>query len=127
MGCGNGGQTQSESYLENIKEQLWTLTEQTLIGIDRSELLSGARSLPIKSHTLFYRVTPDTLEIIRVLHARQDPQRHKTKTGSKSPKAPVPKGSPAVRRDRDGIVPAALAVQTGKVQLWPHAADSTEA
>tara|TARA_R110002072_G_scaffold165648_1_gene318848 strand:+ start:458 stop:757 length:300 start_codon:yes stop_codon:yes gene_type:complete len=70
------GQTQSESYLENIKEQLWTLTEQPLIGIDRSELLSGARSLPIKSHTLFYRVTPDTLEIIRVLHARQDPQRH---------------------------------------------------
>jgi toxin ParE1/3/4 len=70
------GQIQSESYLENIKEQLWTLTEQPLIGIDRSELLSGARSLPIESHTLFYRVKPDTLEIIRVLHGRQDPQRH---------------------------------------------------
>jgi toxin ParE1/3/4 len=70
------GQTQSESYLESIKEQFWTLTEQPLIGTDRSELLSGARSLPIESHTLFYRVTPDTLEIIRVLHGRQDPQRH---------------------------------------------------
>ena len=70
------GQTQSESYLENIKEQFWTLTEQPLLGVDRSELLSGARSLPIESHTLFYRVTPDTLEIIRVLHGRQDPQRH---------------------------------------------------
>jgi Plasmid stabilization system protein len=70
------GQTQSESYLENIKEQFWTLTEQPLIGVDRSDLLSGARSLVIESHTLFYRVTPDTLEIIRVLHGRQDPQRH---------------------------------------------------
>jgi toxin ParE1/3/4 len=70
------GQTQSESYLESIKEHFWTLTEQPLIGIDRSELLSGTRSLPIESHTLFYRVTPDTLEIIRVLHGRQDPQRH---------------------------------------------------
>lgn len=70
------GQTQSESHLENIKEQFWTLTKQPLIGVDRSELLSGARSLPIESHTLFYRVTPDTLEIIRVLHSRQDPQRH---------------------------------------------------
>ncbi len=70
------GQTQSESYLENIKEQFWILTEQPLIGVDRSELLSGARSLPIESHTLFYRVTPDTVEIIRVLHGRQDPQRH---------------------------------------------------
>ncbi|WP_185235408.1 type II toxin-antitoxin system RelE/ParE family toxin [Teredinibacter franksiae] len=70
------GQTQSESYLENIKEQFWTLTEQPLIGVDRSDLLSGARSLVIESHTLFYRVTPDTLEIIRVLHGRQNPQRH---------------------------------------------------
>ena len=70
------GQTQSESYLEDIKQQIWALTEQPLIGVDRSELLSGARSLPIESHTLFYRVTLDTVEIIRVLHDRQDPQRH---------------------------------------------------
>ncbi|WP_188151599.1 type II toxin-antitoxin system RelE/ParE family toxin [Teredinibacter waterburyi] len=69
------GQTQSESYLESIKEQFWTLTEQPLIGIDRSEFLSGTRSLPIESHTLFYRVTTETVEIIRVLHGRQDPQR----------------------------------------------------
>lgn len=70
------GQSQSESYLDNIKEHLWTLTEQPLIGVDRSELLSRVRSLPIESHILFYRVTPDTVEIIRVLHSRQDPQRY---------------------------------------------------
>lgn len=75
-GLRHWGKTQSDSYLENIKEQLWTLAEQPLIGVDRSELLSGSRSLPIESHTLFYRVTPDTIEIIRVLHGRQDPQRH---------------------------------------------------
>ncbi len=70
------GQTQSKSYLESIKEQFWALTEQPLIGIDRSDLLLGVRSLPIESHTLFYRVTPETVEIIRVLRGRQDPQRH---------------------------------------------------
>ncbi len=70
------GQTRSDSYLENIKEQLWTLTDQPLIGVDRSELLADTRSLPVESHTLFYRVTPDTVEIIRVLHGRKDPQRH---------------------------------------------------
>lgn len=70
------GQTQSESYLENLKDHFWSLTEQPLMGVERPELLPGARSLPIESHTLFYRVTPDTLEIIRILHGRQDPQRH---------------------------------------------------
>lgn len=70
------GQTQSDSHLETIKNQFWSLTEQPLMGVERPELLPGARSLPIESHTLFYRVTTDTVEIIRVLHCRQDPQRH---------------------------------------------------
>jgi toxin ParE1/3/4 len=70
------GQAQSDSYLETIKNQFWSITEQPLIGVERSDLLLGARSLPIESHTLFYRITTDTVEIIRVLHGRQDPQRH---------------------------------------------------
>ena len=70
------GQAQSDSYLNHLKEHFWSLTEQPLMGVERPELLPGARSLPIESHTLFYRVTTDTVEIIRVLHGRQDPQRH---------------------------------------------------
>lgn len=70
------GLNRSKSYLENIKEHFRALTEQHLTGVDRSELLSGTRSLPIESHILFYRVTPDTVKIIRVLRGRQDPQRH---------------------------------------------------
>lgn len=70
------GQVQSDSYLENLKDHFWSLTEQPLLGVERPELLSGVRSLPIGSHALFYRVTTDTVEIIRVLHGRQDPQRH---------------------------------------------------
>jgi toxin ParE1/3/4 len=75
-GSGSGGQVQSDSYLEHTKDQLWSLREQPLIGIDRSELLPDVRSLLIASHTLFYRVTTDRVEIIRLLHGRQDPQRH---------------------------------------------------
>ncbi|WP_049630402.1 type II toxin-antitoxin system RelE/ParE family toxin [Cellvibrio sp. pealriver] len=70
------GQAQSDSYLENLKEKFWSLTEQPLVGTERPELLSGIRSLPIESHLLFYRVTASSVEIIRVLHARQDPARH---------------------------------------------------
>jgi toxin ParE1/3/4 len=70
------GQAQSESYLSTLKNQFWLLTQQPLMGTERSELLPNARSLPIESHTLFYRVTANRAEIIRVLHGRQDPQRH---------------------------------------------------
>ncbi len=70
------GQKQSDNYPEIIKKHFWSLMEQPLNGIDRSEMLLGTRSLPIESHTLFYRVSRNAVEIIRVLHSRQDPQRH---------------------------------------------------
>jgi len=70
------GQSQTESYLSTIKKQFWLLTQQPLMGTERPELLPDTRSLPIESHTLFYRVTANRVEIIRVLHGRQDPQRH---------------------------------------------------
>lgn len=70
------GQAQSESYLSTIKNQFWLLIQQPLMGTERPELLPDARSLPIESHTLFYRVTANRVEIIRVLHGRQDPTRH---------------------------------------------------
>ncbi|VAW61651.1 hypothetical protein MNBD_GAMMA11-2296 [hydrothermal vent metagenome] len=70
------GQIQSDSYLAAIKEQFWSLTEQPFMGVECPELLPDSRSLPIQSHTLFYRVTSGRIEIIRVLHGRQDPQRH---------------------------------------------------
>ena len=70
------GQSQSESYLSTIKKRFWLLTQQPLMGTERPELMPDTRSLPIESHTLFYRVTANRVEIIRVLHGRQDPQRH---------------------------------------------------
>lgn len=70
------GQAQSESYLSVIKNQFWLLTQQPHMGTERPELLPDTRSLPIESHTLFYRVTANRVEIIRVLHGRQDPRRY---------------------------------------------------
>lgn len=70
------GQSQSESYLSTIKNQFWLLTQQPLIGTQRPDLLPDVRSIAINSHTLFYRVTTTRVEVIRVLHGRQDPQRH---------------------------------------------------
>ena len=70
------GPAQSEKYLTTIKNQFWLLTDQPLMGTERNELLHEIRSLPIENHTLFYRVTANTVEIIRILHGRQDPQRH---------------------------------------------------
>ncbi len=70
------GLARSESYLTSIKNSFWFLTQQPLAGTERPELLPDIRSLSIESHILFYRVAAKKIEILRVLHSRQDPQRH---------------------------------------------------
>ncbi len=76
FGLRNWGKARSIKYLGHLKEQFWLLTLQPLIGAERTELLSGVRSLPVESHIVFYRVSAGYIEIIRILHGRQDPNRH---------------------------------------------------
>ena len=75
FGLHNWGQAGASRYLQALKERLWVLTEQPLIGVECPELLSGVRSIPVESHIVFYRVRHREVEIIRVLHGRQDPNR----------------------------------------------------
>ncbi len=68
------GQDQSLRYLEKLKNKLWSLTDLPLMGVERSALVVGMLSLSVESHIVFYQVTVNhQVEIIRVLHARQDP------------------------------------------------------
>jgi toxin ParE1/3/4 len=76
FGIRKWGQAKSDAYIESLKENFWLLTQHPLMGMERPELLSGIRSLPVESHILFYRVMDDRVEIIRVLHARQAPRQY---------------------------------------------------
>ena len=67
------GKARSDSYMAILQDQFWSLTEQPLMGIEPPELLPDVRSLVIQSHTVFYRVAAMRIEIIRLLHGRQDP------------------------------------------------------
>lgn len=63
-------------YLDSLKNHLWSLTEHPRVGKGRGELSSAMRSRAVENHVIFYRTTKQTIEIVRVLHGRQDPQRH---------------------------------------------------
>jgi len=75
-GISNWGARQASDYLDKLKEHFWGLTEQPKMGIEREELLPGMRSFPVDSHVVFYRLQQSQVEVVRILHGRQDPQRH---------------------------------------------------
>ena len=73
-GCRNRGLVRSSRYIEYIKRQLWLLTENPEMGVKREEVRAGVRSVVVASHVIFYRTHSSRLEVIRVLHGRQDYQ-----------------------------------------------------
>ena len=76
FGTLNWGTSRASNYLDSLKKQFWTLAEHPQMGIEREELFVAMRSLVIESHVIFYRTSKQKIEIVRVLHGRQDPQRH---------------------------------------------------
>ena len=72
----NWGSRQASDYLDKLKKLFWELTEQPKMGVEREELLPNMRSFSFDSHVVFYRLQQSQVEVVRVLHSRQDPRRH---------------------------------------------------
>ncbi|GAC18145.1 type II toxin-antitoxin system RelE/ParE family toxin [Paraglaciecola arctica] len=67
---------QTKGYLLSLKEDIWSLLQLPLKGVARPELIADLKSFPTSNHVIFYRITQSKVEIVRVLHKRQDPQLH---------------------------------------------------
>ena len=70
------GERKASQYLDIIKNCFENLMMQPLLGVCRSSLIQGIRSIPCQKHIVFYRYRKRSIEIVRVLQMRQDPQRH---------------------------------------------------
>ncbi len=46
------------------------------IGTPRAELLPGVRSFPAAPYVVFFRYSERDVEVVRVLHERQDVEQH---------------------------------------------------
>lgn len=69
------GLAKAELYLEQIKYNVNLLLEHPFMGLERTDLLNGIRSLAVERHIIFYRIVENQIMIVRVLHSRQDPNR----------------------------------------------------
>lgn len=62
----------ADRLLREIAEAAGRLADRPYLGRPREELLPGLRSLLAHPHSVFYRVTDDSIEIVPVLHERRD-------------------------------------------------------
>ena len=70
------GENQADKYLAEIEARIEKLRKNPKLGRPREEVRAGYRSLRINQHIVYYVFTPSVIRIVRVLHARMDPDRH---------------------------------------------------
>lgn len=59
----------ADRVVDGIGEKFDVLAKFPNVGRSRADLRSDCRSLPVGNYLLFYRVLPNTVEILRVIHS----------------------------------------------------------
>ncbi|MFO1465651.1 MAG: type II toxin-antitoxin system RelE/ParE family toxin [Steroidobacteraceae bacterium] len=70
------GLDQTETYTRQLAKDIQTVADKPSRGRQCDEVRAGYRKYPSGSHVLFYRLTDDGIDIVRILHERMDPERH---------------------------------------------------
>jgi toxin ParE1/3/4 len=66
------GLAQRNAYAAALDRAFARPTEYPRLGPERPDLFPGCHTKPVEEHIIYYRITQNTIRIIRVLHARQD-------------------------------------------------------
>ena len=76
FGRNKWGVATAESYIESLQNGFWHLLIHPEIGSIRDELLPLMRCYPVERHLIYYRWISNHVEIIRILHHKQDLTKH---------------------------------------------------
>jgi len=69
------GAAQRRRYLDALRQRFALICERPSVGAPRDEIRQGYRSIASDRHVIFYRVSSEIVEIVRVLHGNMDVHR----------------------------------------------------
>ena len=62
----------ADYWLDSINEKCQLLARMPELGRKRNDLAPGLRGLPVGNYVIFYRLVPEGIQVIRVLHGARD-------------------------------------------------------
>jgi len=62
------GAAAADWLVDDLKRVFRLLKDHPLAGSECSEIAAGLRLFPTRGHRIFYRVGPEAIEVVRVLH-----------------------------------------------------------
>jgi toxin ParE1/3/4 len=70
------GIDQAEIYIRQLRQHIRAIATQPTSGRACPEVRAGCHKYRSGSHFLFYRITSDGVDVVRILHERMDFERH---------------------------------------------------
>jgi toxin ParE1/3/4 len=70
------GEAQADKYFAEIEAGILKLQAHPHLGKSREDLRAGYYALRVNQHVIYYMLTPSSIRIVRVLHARMDPDQN---------------------------------------------------
>ena len=70
------GLEQRDAYRDEIVQALEVLRENPRLGRPRDEIAASLRSLRVRQHVIYYRVSAEKLIVVRVMHGMMDAAQH---------------------------------------------------
>ena len=70
------GIDQAEKYVRDLWEAMQQQACDSSASIDISDVRNGYRKVISGSHVIFFKLTGDGIDVVRVLHQRMDFERH---------------------------------------------------
>lgn len=70
----------ADKYLDLLDQAIQKLLAHPRSGMDCSGIREGYRRLIVQHHRIYYYLTPESIEIVRVLHQRTDEESQFQKT-----------------------------------------------
>lgn len=62
----------ADAMIDRIWERCQALRQQPKMGPSRADIAPDCRQLSVGAYLVLYRITDDTVELVRVIHGRRD-------------------------------------------------------
>ncbi|KGJ97176.1 type II toxin-antitoxin system RelE/ParE family toxin [Thalassotalea sp. ND16A] len=69
----------ADNYLDLIHQRILKLSQSPKIGSTKNHILPGLRAVNAERHLIYYRISQNNIEIIRILHHKQEPFKNLSK------------------------------------------------
>lgn len=63
----------ADRVLDEIGARLDLLPDFPEMGVERNDIRAGLRMLVVRDYLVLYRLQPQHIEVVRVIHGRRDP------------------------------------------------------